>query len=186
MHCVHRRAIILSMEIKSTLINPDGQTLPITYRDLDSLDELNGSKVKGVHAFCFCGDKIVIVYSEAKGHWGPPGGAVELGETAEEATVREVFEETNMRTLKQKLVGYLEAFEPEKTVQTRSVCIVEPIGPFIADAAPEGDVTEIKLIDPQDYKQYFDWGIVGDHIMERALQIKEQMDSGISGSLDKQ
>ena len=31
--------------------------------------------------------------------------------------------------------------------------------------------TEIKLIDPADYKQYFDWGEVGERIMERALNL---------------
>jgi hypothetical protein len=65
----------------------------------------------------------------------------------------------------------------------RSVCIVEPIGPFIADADPDDDgeeVTEIKLIDPKDIKQYFDWGEVGEHILARALQIKTQMDTDAS------
>jgi len=27
----------------------------------------------------------------------------------------------------------------------------------------------LKLIDPADYKEYFDWGEVGERIMERAL-----------------
>ena len=53
--------------------------------------------------------------------------------------------------------------------QTRSFCIVEPYGDFVSD--PDGDITEIKLIDQRDYKQYFDWGKVGDRIMERAIEI---------------
>ena len=161
------------MEIKSTLINRSGQTLPIIYRDLDSLDELKASKIQGVHAFCFCGDKLVVVYSKAKGYWTPPGGGVEPGETVEEAVAREVLEETNMRVLKQRIIGYQDILEPAQIVrQTRSVCIVEPIGPFVADADSAGDVTEIKLIDPQDMKQYFDWGEIGDHILARALELK--------------
>lgn len=164
------------MEIHSTFVSrTSGKTLPTVYRDIDSLNELKGEKIKGVHAYCFCGDKLVIVYEEAKGRWSPPGGAVEPGETIEEATTREVLEETNMRVLKQKIIGYLEAFEPERTLQTRSICIVEPIGPFVADSDPEGDVTEIKLIDPSDIKQYFDWGEDGDRILERALILKETL-----------
>lgn len=158
------------MEIKSTLIH-QGQTIPFVYRDVDSLDELEGEKIKGVHAYCFCGDKLVVVYAESKGSWGPPGGAVESDETIEEAVVREVFEETNMRVLKQKIFGYLEALEPERTIQTRSVCIVEPIGEFMSD--PDGDVTEIKLIDPKDANDYFDWGENGKRQLERALILKE-------------
>ncbi len=162
------------MEVKSTLKNRSGQTLPIIYRDLDSIDELKGRKVKGVHAFCFCGDKLVIVYSDVKGYWTPPGGGVEPGETVEEAIIREVLEETNMRVLKQKVLGYLEIFEPERIVtQIRSVCIVEPVGEFISD--PDGDVTEIKLIDPKDIKQYFDWGEIGEHVLTRALELRNSL-----------
>ena len=160
------------MEIKSTLIH-QGQTIPFVYRDIDSLDELGGGKIKGIHAYCFCGDKLVVVYAEEKKSWGPPGGGVEPGETVEEAVIREVFEETNMRVLKQKVFGYLEAFEPERTLQTRSVCIVEPIGEFISD--PDGDVTEIKLIDPKDINDYFDWGKNGERQLERALELKEML-----------
>jgi len=58
--------------------------------------------------------------------------------------------------------------------QTRSVCIVEPFGPFTND--PDGDITKIELIDPANYKKYFDWGEIGDHIMQRALELKMQMD----------
>jgi len=162
------------MEIHSTFVSHiSGQPVSFTYRDIDSLDELNGDKVKGVHGFCFCGDKLVVVYAEDKKSWGPPGGGVELGETVEEAVVREILEETNMRVLKQKIIGYLEVFEPDRTLQTRSVCIVEPVGDFVSD--PDGDVTEIKLIDPQDMKQYFDWGENGDRLLERALTLKETL-----------
>jgi len=88
------------------------------------------------------------------------------------AVVREVLEETDMRVLKQRIFGYLEAFEPERTIQTRSVCIVEPVGDFLSD--PDGDVTEMKLIDPKDITHYFDWGKNGKRQLERALQIKAQ------------
>jgi len=147
------------MEIKSTLKSRLSGVVPVVYRDIESLEELDGRTVHGVHAFCFVGEKLVIVYSEAKGYWTPPGGGVEQGETVEEAIIREVLEETNMRVLRQRIIGYQEVSESHRlTTQVRSVCIVEPIGPFIADADPEGDVTEIKLIDPKDIKQYFDWG----------------------------
>ncbi|OGG93832.1 hypothetical protein A2609_01120 [Candidatus Kaiserbacteria bacterium RIFOXYD1_FULL_47_14] len=163
------------MEIKSTLIH-QGKTIPFVYRDIDLLDELKGEKIKGVHAYCFCGDKLVIVYAEKKGSWGPPGGAIDPGEAIEEAVVREVLEETNMRVLKQRVFGYVEAFEPERTLQTRSVCIVEPIGEFVSD--PDGDVTEIKLIDLKDINQYFDWGKNGERQLERALMLKETLKRG--------
>lgn len=29
----------------------------------------------------------------------------------------------------------------------------------------------VNFIDPKDYKKYFDWGKIGDRIMERAMEI---------------
>jgi ADP-ribose pyrophosphatase YjhB (NUDIX family) len=164
------------MEIKSTLKSRLSGIVPVVYRDIESIKELGDRAIHGVHAYCFCGDELVIVYSDMKGYWTPPGGGVEPGESVEDALVREVLEETNMRVLKQRIVGYQEISEPHRlTVQTRSVCIVEPIGPFVADGATDDDgegVTEIKLIDPKDIKQYFDWGEVGEHVLARALEFK--------------
>ncbi|MEI6864377.1 MAG: NUDIX hydrolase [Candidatus Adlerbacteria bacterium] len=164
------------MEIKSTLTNKSGQAVTVLYRDIDSESDLKGREISGVHAYCFCKDKLVLVYSDKKGYWTPPGGGVESGESARDAVTREVKEETNMKVLKQRFVGFQEISEPGKiTTQTRSVCIVEPYGPFLADP-DDGEITKIELIDPKDYKKYFDWGEIGDHMMERVLQLKDQMD----------
>ena len=163
------------MEIKSTLVSRLSGTVPVVYRDIESIGELGQRTVHGVHAFCFVGDQLVIVYSDKKGYWTPPGGGVESGETVEEAIVREVLEETNMRVLKQRVIGYQEVSEPHRlTVQVRAVCIVEPVGPFVADADSNDSegVTMIKLIDPKDINQYFDWGEIGEHVLARALELK--------------
>lgn len=164
----------MKKEIKSIMKTRQMGEIPYVYRDLDSIEEIKDKKVNSVHAYCFCDNKLVIVYAKEKGKWSPAGGGVEEGESVEYAVEREVHEETNMKVLKQQVIGYIEVFEPDKiSVQTRSVCIVEPYGPFISD--PDGDITEIKLIDPKDYKQYFDWGEIGDHIMQRALEIKNSL-----------
>ncbi len=169
------------MEIKSILINRSGQTLEVTYRDIESEKGLGGKKISAVHAYCFYQDKMVVVYAADKGYWTLPGGSVEEGESPRDATRREVKEESNMRVIKQHFLGYQDIFEPAGIMaQTRSVCLVEPYGDFVAD--PDGDITEIKLIDPRNYKQYFDWGIIGDHLMKRALEIKAQMDFETSAS----
>ncbi|MES2623293.1 MAG: NUDIX hydrolase [Patescibacteria group bacterium] len=163
------------MQIKSIINTPD-KSFEVIYNDIESESELGDRKVKGVHAFCFYKDQLVIVYAKKKDSWTPPGGGTEEGETARETVVREVQEESNMRVIKQRFIGFQDIYEFEvPTTQTRSVCLVEPYGDFMEDP-DDGEITEIKLIDPKDYKQYFDWGPVGDHIMERALDIKAQMD----------
>jgi len=164
----------MKREIKSMMKTRQMGTIPYTYRDLDSTDEILNKKIDGVHAYCFYEDKLVLVYAKEKGYWTPAGGALENNESIEEAVIREVKEETNMKVLKQKIIGYQKAFEPNKiSTQTRSVCTVVPYGPFVSD--PDGDITEIKLIDPKDYKKYFDWGEVGDYIMQRTLELLKDL-----------
>ncbi|MDZ4205696.1 MAG: NUDIX hydrolase [Patescibacteria group bacterium] len=156
------------MKISSTLTNHSGQILKVIYSESDPLINLDGKVLQGVHAFCFYNEQLVIVYAEGKKYWTPPSGGIEPEETYEQAVTREVKEETNMKVLYQELIGYQDIYEPDKIVrQTRSFCIVEPYGDFVSD--PDGDITEIKLIDPNDYKKYFNWGIIGDRIMKQAI-----------------
>jgi len=156
------------LEIESTLRNRSGETCKIVYREADPLEQLDGKILQAVHALCFSGDKLVLIYKGENGYWSFPGCGIEPGETYEQAVVREAAEETNMKVLHQKFIGYQDIYEPTRTVrQTRSVCKVEPMGEFVRD--PDGDVTKIKLIDPNDLKEYLDWGEIGDHLLERAL-----------------
>lgn len=172
------------MEIKSTITDPSGQAISIVYNDIRSELDLGDKKIQGAHAYCFYGDKLVLVYSDKKDSWTPPGGSVEEGEDVRAAVEREVKEETNMNVLKQRLIGIQDITGPKGVVsQTRSVCIVEPNGPFVGD--PDGEVTKIELIDPTDYKKYFDWGEIGDHLMQRALDLKAQMDLESSTTLSQ-
>ena len=89
------------MEIKSTSTSKSGQKFDVIYRDIESESEIKDRKVSGVHSVCFCKDKMVIVYSERKGTWSPPGGGIEEGESVMQAAVREVKEESNMKVLRQ-------------------------------------------------------------------------------------
>jgi len=159
------------MEIKSSFVNGSGQTVQVIYKEgINPLEDLDDKILQGVHAFCFYKNKMVLVFHNPNKCWMPPGGGIDPGESYEEAIVREVKEETNMKVLHQELIGFQDIYEPNRIVrQTRSFCLVEPYGDFVSD--PCEDITEIKLIDPKDYKQYFDWGKVGDRVMERAVEI---------------
>lgn len=147
-----------------------------TYYDEDDLVGVFGEKdVHGSHAFCFLENKLVLVNHPSQG-WSPPGGSSEIGETYIQTTEREVMEETNMKVLHHELIGLAVFDRPDKTIkQTRVMCIVEKVGEFVSD--PDGEIMEIKLIDPQDYKKYFDWGEIGDRIMQRALELKDKCES---------
>ena len=158
------------MEIKSTLTNRSGQVLDVIYKEADPLLNLEDKILQAVHAFCFYKGKLVIVYAKEKEYWAPPGGGIEPNESIEDAVIREVKEETNMKVIHQEVIGYQDIYEPGRIIrQTRSFCIVEPHGDFLED--PDRDITEIKLIDPKDCKKYFDWGKIGERIMNKAIEL---------------
>ena len=81
-----------------------------------------------------------------------------------------------MEVLKSIPVGYqkvIDTRDGSHIFQLRYACTVRPIGSFISD--PAGGVTEIKLISPKDYKQYFDWGKIGERMISRALELKKKL-----------
>ncbi len=144
----------------------NGKEYKLNWHDADNFDDLKGKNITQSYGVCFYKNKLVIVNNNGK--WSLAGGHLENDETPEEALVREVQEETNMKVLKQIPIGYQEVINPDGTIdyQLRSFCLVEPIGEFVSD--PAGSVIEIRMIDPKEYKNYFNWGKIGDRIMERA------------------
>ena len=168
------------MIINSSFISKiTGLKWDIRYEELDNLDPIRSlpdpSKGGAAGAICFCGDKMVVVYAGKKNSWSMPGGGLEVGETLEECITREIKEETNMKVLELYPLGYDTLINPEtggKIYQVRFAAKVEPYGPFVIDGADEDqDITEIKLIDPKDYKKYFDWGERSDVMVERAKKL---------------
>ena len=142
----------------------------VIYDETNPIKNLDDKVLTVVHAYCFYEGKLVIVYAKDKEYWTLPGGGIEKGESFEEATIREVREESNMEVLHQEFIGFQDIYELNRTVrQTRSFCNVKPFGPFISD--PDGDITEVKLIDPKDLKQYVDWGVIGDHLLKKAIEM---------------
>lgn len=83
-----------------------------------------------------------------------------------------------MKVIYSKPVGYQKVSRTDGEeglyYQVRYFCIVVPFGPFVGD--PDRDVTEVLKIDPSEYKKYFDWGMIGDAIMERAMEFKREYD----------
>ena len=148
-----------------------GKYYPIEYEDCGDFSVLPKDRCTQVRAVCFCGDKIVIgLHGDG---WAPIGGTIEKGETVEQTLIREVLEEANMDVLEQAPIGYQKSVDEngEATYQLRSWCRVSPRGPFVAD--PDYGVKEIKLVNPQEYKQYVAWGEIGDRIIERAIEIEK-------------
>jgi 8-oxo-dGTP diphosphatase len=50
-------------------------------------------------------DRVLVIKRRDNGHWEPPGGVLELGETFEEGVKREVLEETGISVEVERLTG---------------------------------------------------------------------------------
>lgn len=153
--------------------NFEGERYSLEYEDCDDFSTLPDALCTQIYGVCFYEGKIIVGLEGPRSHWKIIGGTRESGESVEKTLIREVLEESNMDVLEQKPIGYQKSTGPDGSVQyqLRSWCRVQPRGPFVAD--PAGSVKEIKLIDPRDHKQYFDWGKIGDRIIERAIEIEE-------------
>lgn len=150
-----------------------GEEYGIEYHDADSFVDLPSLKITQAYGVCFCKGKLVIGQRARNGDWGHLGGHVEAGESPEQTLRREIKEESNMAVLDFAPLGYQIVTNPsgQRHLQLRYVCIAQPLGEFVRDPAlhDHGGISAIQLIEPRDYKRYFDWGEIGDRLMERAL-----------------
>jgi 8-oxo-dGTP diphosphatase len=162
--------------IKNTWIHPVSKVeIEFEFFPADNFDFLKNQNIKVNHAsgFCFWNGKLLIVKNGESNRWSLAGGGIEANETYDEAMIREAKEEGNVKILKLIPLGYQSVKEKGQEIihQTRYSCLVEPYGEFVSD--PGVDITEIKWINPRDYKKYFDWGGTGDYLLERALEAAE-------------
>ncbi len=161
------------MEIVTEYKNDTDQIVKIISSPIENDFDYKNKIINGARAFCFYGDKLVIV--RAGNLWTVPGGGVEQGENIVDATRREISEETNMKMLKHKFMFFQTFHRPNKKImyQILSVCLVEPEGDFISD--PDNDVEEIKLIEPMEFDKYINWND-NNQFIKKALDTKQQME----------
>lgn len=164
------------MSINENYTGYDGTKYIFDYYDADSFGSLDYSRCKQAYGVCFYGDKIVIGFGGHENAWSFIGGTIENNETFEQALKREIQEESNMEILSFIPIGYQKVTNIKTNsyiYQLRYVCKVKPYGPFVSD--PANGVKEIKIIDPKEYKKYFNWGKIGERIMKRALELKSKL-----------
>jgi len=155
-----------------------GKKYQAEYEDCDDFSNVPDELWRQHYGVCFLNGKIILgLHGHGDfSHWKIIGGTREVGENARGTLVREIFEESNMEVLEYKPIGFQKVKGEDEKIwyQLRSWCKVKPLGEFVSD--PDSGVTEIKLIDPKNYKKYFDWGKIGERIIQRAVEINTNQD----------
>ena len=85
-------------------------------------NEFPDRPVPAVDAIVFRGDSVLLVKRRnepARGLWSPPGGSLELGETAEAAARREVLEETGVVVRPLRVVDIRDVIERDPSGRVR-------------------------------------------------------------------
>lgn len=174
LHMKHfKLCYIYIMKLEDVYIGYSNVKYILEYEDCDDFTHLDYLKCKQCYGVCFTGNnQIVIGFGGHKNSWGLIGGTIEPGETFEDTLKREIQEESNMEVLSYMPIGYQKVIDTRDNsyiYQLRFMCNVKPFGPFVED--PAQSVTKIEIIDIKDYKKYFDWGKIGERILNRALEL---------------
>ena len=89
-----------------------------------------------------------------EGMWALPGGFVEVGETAENAAVREAKEETNLDVELERLVGVYS--EPDRDPRGHNVSVTFLARITGGDPEAATDADEVAILDPSEVELAFD------------------------------
>jgi mutator protein MutT len=113
----------------------------------------------GVGAVVLSGGKVLLVrrrHPPLAGEWSLPGGAVELGETLEQALAREVLEETGLQVSIGPVVEVLDRITPDAggRIEYHYVLVDYLCGPVGGELAAGSDVDDVRFADPADLAAY--------------------------------
>ncbi len=89
-----------------------------------------------------------------QGQWALPGGFVDIGETVEDAAVREMKEETGLDVELARLVGVYS--EPDRDPRGHNVSVAFLANVVGGELAADTDASETEVLDPNSVELAFD------------------------------
>lgn len=135
--------------------NKSGWTL-LEYIDIKEKDITQYENVTGAYAILKIKDKYVIGYNGWRKQWEFPAGGIDVGETAREAAIRELYEETHQKNEALEFKGLFKVEDAKGKIKYQAVFVGEQdeLSPFQYKENDEMD--EIKLWDMKEDIGYVD------------------------------
>lgn len=126
------------------------------YLDIPEEELINYEKVTGAYAILRVGDQYVIGYNVWRKQWEFPAGGIEPGESAREAAVRELWEETHQRNENLTFRGLFQVQDSKGIQKYQAVFIGEQnaLSPF--ESSEQDEMAAIRLWDLKENIGYVD------------------------------
>lgn len=100
--------------------NKSGWTV-LEYLDIHEDEILNYDNVTGAFAILKVNKKYLIGFNKWRGQWEFPAGGIDVGETAREAAIRELMEETHQENKDMVFRGLFKVLRPNKEVVYQAI-----------------------------------------------------------------
>lgn len=128
----------------------------IEYIDIQEEDIDRYENVTGAYAILKVADKYVIGYNSWRQQWEFPAGGIDVGETAREAAVRELYEETHQRNEMLKFKGLFKVEDAKGIIKYQAIFIGEQPELNSFEHKENDEMSEIRLWDMQEDIGYVD------------------------------
>jgi len=135
--------------------NKSGRTL-LEYINIEENKINNYENVTGAFAILKVKDKYVVGYNSWREQWEFPAGRIDAGETAREAAIRELYEETHQQNENLTFKGLFKVEDAKGNLKYQAifVCEQEQLTPF--EYSDGDEMLEIKLWDMKENIGYVD------------------------------
>ena len=122
--------------------------------------------------------RVLLEHRSDNGFWGMPGGAVDIGESVEQAVKREVLEETGLRVEVKRLVGVYSDPRQHNIASYPDGNVLQGVS-FLFECVRKGG--ELRMSDESTDLGYFDVNELPEKmLLSHELRISDAMDT-VSG-----